>query len=219
MPAKSSKPRFNFNRPEFMQISESHCGPAVIQMLLNHLGITVHQEEVAGMGGAASLIELNGMRVDQLALAVKKLAPQVDFWYKDHSSLDELVDIIRRHRYPVGVEWQGLFEGGDDDDDDDEDDDDAETGDDDYGHYSVVTHVHPRKRQLIIADPYKSFISQARVFDFDEFEARWYDYNEVPDPETGRPRLVEDYHMMFLITPPGEVFPFKYGMKRAYDPE
>jgi ABC-type bacteriocin/lantibiotic exporter with double-glycine peptidase domain len=213
MPKKSSKPRFNFNQPQFMQISESHCGPAVIQMILNHLGIDVTQEEVAEMGGAASLIELNGMRVDQLALAVKKLAPTVDFWYKENSTLQELVNLIVVHRYPVGVEWQGLF------DDTDDDDDDRETGDDEYGHYSVVTHVHPRKRQLIIADPYKSFISQARVFDFEEFEERWYDYNEVTDPDTGQPRLVEDFHMMFIITPPGEVFPYKYGMKRAYDPE
>jgi hypothetical protein len=212
MPKKSSKPRFNFNQPQFTQISESHCGPAVIQMLLNHLAIDVHQEEVAAMGGATSLIELNGMRVDQLALAVKKLAPTVDFWYKDHASLQELVELIMVHRYPVAVEWQGLF-------DDSDDDDDSESGDDDYGHYSVVTHVHPRKRQLIIADPYKSFISQARVFGFDEFVERWYDYNEVTDPETGQPRLVEDFHMMFIITPPGEVFPYKYGMKRAYDPE
>jgi hypothetical protein len=212
MPKKSSKPRFNFNQPQFTQISESHCGPAVIQMLLNHLAIDVHQEEVAAMGGATSLIELNGMRVDQLALAVKKLAPTVDFWYKDHASLQELVELIMVHRYPVAVEWQGLF-------DDPDDDDDSESGDDDYGHYSVVTHVHPRKRQLIIADPYKSFISQARVFGFDEFEERWYDYNEVTDLETGQPRLVEDFHMMFIITPPGEVFPYKYGMKRAYDPE
>lgn len=196
-----------------MQISESHCGPAVIQMILNHLGIDVTQEEVAEMGGAASLIELNGMRVDQLALAVKKLAPTVDFWYKENSTLQELVNLIVVHRYPVGVEWQGLF------DDTDDDDDDRETGDDEYGHYSVVTHVHPRKRQLIIADPYKSFISQARVFDFEEFEERWYDYNEVTDPDTGKPSLVEDFHMMFIITPPGEVFPYKYGMKRAYDPE
>jgi ABC-type bacteriocin/lantibiotic exporter with double-glycine peptidase domain len=213
MPKKSSKPRFNFNQPQFMQISESHCGPAVIQMILNHLGIDVTQEEVAEMGGAASLIELNGMRVDQLALAVKKLAPTVDFWYKENSTLQELVNLIVVHRYPVGVEWQGLF------DDPDDDDDDRETGDDEYGHYSVVTHVHPRKRQLIIADPYKSFISQARVFNFEEFVERWYDYNEVAVPETGKTQLVEDFHMMFIITPPGEVFPYKYGMKRAYDPE
>jgi ABC-type bacteriocin/lantibiotic exporter with double-glycine peptidase domain len=210
MPAKSSEPRFNFNRPQFMQISESHCGPAVIQMLLSHLGIEVGQDEVAEMGRAKSLIELHGMRVDQLALAVHKLAPQVFFWYKDHATLDELVEIIMRQRYPVGVEWQGLFSTPDDEDD-------SETEDDDYGHYSVVTHVHPRKKQLIIADPYKSFISQARVFSFEEFEERWYDYNEVTNPKTGRARLVEDYHMMFIITPAEEIFPLKYGMKRAYE--
>jgi hypothetical protein len=99
MPKKSSKPRFNFNLPQFMQISESHCGPAVIQMLLSHVGVHIHQEDVAEMGGAASLIDLNGMRVDQLALAVKKLAPHVEFWYKDHAVLQELIDLVRLHRY------------------------------------------------------------------------------------------------------------------------
>lgn len=198
-----------------MQISESHCGPAVIQMLLSHLSVDVRQEDIAELGGAASLIELAGMRVDQLALAVKKFAPLLDFWFKEHAALQELIALVSVHHYPVGVEWQGLFE----DEEDDEDPDDAETEDDDYGHYSVVTHVYPRKRQLVIADPYKDYISQARIFTFQEFEARWYDYNEIIDPHTGRPNLIEDYHMMFIITPPGEVFPFKYGMQRAYDPE
>ena len=52
------------------QISEAHCGPAVIQMLLANLGIEVTQEDVAELGGETALIDLHGMRVDQLALAV-----------------------------------------------------------------------------------------------------------------------------------------------------
>src|SRR5512133_2564863 len=111
MPEESS-PRepIDYHHSRFTQISESHCGPAVIQMLLSNLGIEVSQEAVAEAGGATELIELNGMRVDQLARAVRVLAPDARFWYKDHSSLDDLIRLVSEYRYPVGVEWQGLFE-------------------------------------------------------------------------------------------------------------
>lgn len=212
MPRSYRRPAINYHLPQFTQISESHCGPAVIQMLLSNLGIDVSQESVAEAGGARDLIELNGMRVDQLAQAVLHLAPQVRFWYKDHSSLVELTLIVSHYRYPVGIEWQGLFEDFDEDGDDEEDD--SESDDDDFGHYSIVTHVDRQKRQLIIADPYKDYISQDRIFSFAEFEERWWDTNEVTNPKTGRPHLVEDYHMMFILTPKRTIFPLKLGMKR-----
>jgi hypothetical protein len=170
------------------------------------LGIEVTQEEVAELGGATELIELHGMRVDQLALAVKLISPNVQFWYKDHAKLKELVTLVKNYKYPVGVEWQGLFDSEDDDDDDD--DDDA-----DYGHYSVVTHVDTKQKQLIIVDPYKDFVSQDRIFSFDTFTSRWWDTNEITDPETGKARLVPDYHVMFIVTPKEATFPTQLGMK------
>ncbi len=216
-----------------MQISESHCGPAAIQMMLSNLGIEVTQEQVAEAGGAASLIAMQGMRVEQLALAVQRLAPQVVFYYKDHATIDELVRIVNDYRHPAGVEWQGVFE-----------DEDAarldranlayippaprpgenepgqegilpnsESQNTDYGHYSLVVRADRRRRELIIADPYKDFFSQARIFGFEEFEARWYDYNEVPDPLTGQPATVEDYHMLFVVTRRNVLFPLRMGMR------
>jgi hypothetical protein len=193
-----------------MQISESHCGPAVIQMLLSNLGVEVTQEAVAKAGGAQDLIELNGMRVDQMALAVRSLAPQTRFWYKDHSKLSDLVKLVTKYRVPVGVEWQGLFE-------DDEEEVDNETEDTDYGHYSVVTYANRRKKELIIVDPYKSYIAQDRIFSFEDFEDRWWDFNEVTDPSTGRTRLVEDYHMLFIVTPEDMLFPVELGMKKDFE--
>jgi hypothetical protein len=207
------EPLINFNVSRFCQISESHCGPAVIQMLLANLEIEVTQEAIAEAAGATELIELNGTRVDQLAKAVSVLAPQAQFWYKDKASLEELISIVNDHHYPVGVEWQGLFEG--DDEEDEEEEDDTETGDDDYGHYSIVTLADVEKQQLIIADPYKDFISQARIFGFKEFDERWYDYNEVTNPRTGRPKIVKDDHMMFIVTSRRETFPEEMGMKRG----
>src|SRR5512142_3107494 len=94
----------DFHLPRFTQISESHCGPATIQMLLANLGIEVTQEAIAEAGGATDLIEMNGMRVDQPAQAVRMVVPQAHFWYKDHSRLRERVKLVVEYHYPVGVE-------------------------------------------------------------------------------------------------------------------
>lgn len=203
-----------------MQISESHCGPAVIQMMLSNLGFEVTQEAVAEAGGATSLIAMNGMRIDQLALAVHRLVPEVFFYFKDHATIDELVRVVNDYRYPAGVEWQGVFE--------DEDQpsspetktadqaglaEDSESEDNDYGHYSLVIQAYRRKKELMIADPYKDYFSQTRIFDFRYFEGRWYDYNEVSAPVTGQPVVVEDYHMMFVIVRRNILFPRRIGMR------
>lgn len=205
-----------------MQISESHCGPAVIQMLLSRLSVDVTQEAVAEAGGATNLIEMNGVRVDQLARAVRRLSPQLHFYYKNHATIDELARVVIDYQHPAGVEWQGIFE--------DEAEQqfsepkpgaadqaallaDSETEDSDYGHYSLVVRADRRKRQLTIADPYKDYISQDRVFSFDVFDRRWYDFNEVPDPISGQPVLVEDDHLIFVITRRNVLFPQRMGMR------
>lgn len=194
-------------------------------MLLSNLNIEVTQEQVAEAGGATSLISMHGMRIDQLAQAVRRLAPQVTFYYKDHATIDELVRVVNDYRHPAGVEWQGVFE--------DEDAArldranrswsaeseraglaaDSESQDNDYGHYSLVINASRRRREFIVADPYKDFFSQARIFGFQEFDARWYDYNEVPDPLTGRPALVKDDHLLFVVTSRNVVFPLRMGMR------
>jgi hypothetical protein len=180
-------------------------------MLLSNLGTVVSQEAVAEAGGATSLIELHGMRVDQLAQAVCQLAPGVQFWYKSHASLDDLIALVNEHGYPVGVEWQGLFE----DEDEAEENDDEEDDEEDYGHYSVVTYIHVEKQEIILVDPYKAFVDQDHILSFSEFVDRWWDTNEITNPHTGRTRLVEDTRMMFVITPKEAIFPAALGMKRG----
>jgi hypothetical protein len=217
MQRKSNRIDFNFHAPQFTQISESHCGPAAIQMLLAQCGVIVSQQQIAEAAGVTGLIEMNGTRVDQLAQAVRILAPGLQFWYKAHSSLEELITLISEHHYPVGVEWQGLFE---DDDSEAEHEPgeplgDSETGDNDYGHYSLVIYTDEAAQQLIIADPYKDYISQDRIFTCKEFVNRWYDYNEITDPQTGEARIVEDYHMMFIVAAKEERFPEALGMTRG----
>ncbi len=214
MQKKSEKHKYkvDFLLPRFTQISESHCGPAVIQMLLANLGIEVSQEAIAEAGGATQLIELNGMRVDQLNQAVHKLAPQACFWYKDKASIQDLITLVEEYNYPVGVEWQGDF---DTEVEEEGEDNSSETGDDDYGHYSIVTAVRPDKGVLVIDDPYKDFRNQDRIFTIQEFERRWYDFNEVTDPKTGKSRYVEDYHMLFLVTDKEENWPKELGMVKG----
>jgi hypothetical protein len=198
------KRSINFHQDRFIQMGESHCGPAVIQMLLHNLGIEVTQEAVAEAGGASDLIEQYGMRVDQLARAVRQLAPQTCFWYKDHSTVEELVRIVVDFDYPVGIEWQGFFENTLEE----------ETQDGDYGHYSVVTMADSKNRKLVIVDPYKDFQSQDRIFTFEFFMSRWWDTNDYPDRLTEKKHLVEDRQMMFMITPNEVTFPELLSMKR-----
>jgi hypothetical protein len=206
MREKSSPNRsIDFHHDRFTQIGESHCGPAVVQMLLHNLGIEVAQQEVVEAGGASDLIEQSGMRIDQLDCAVRQLAPQARFWFKEHATIEELVRIVADYDYPVGIEWQGLFEDTLED----------ETDDGDYGHYSVITMVDSKTRKLVIVDPYKDFRSQDRIFPFDFFISRWWDVNEFPDPLTGKDLLVEDRQMMFVITEKEEEFPRQLDMQKG----
>jgi len=202
-----TEPITYFQLQRSTQISESHCGPAVMQMLLSNLGIPVTQEAVAEAGGAASLIELHGMRLDQLIEAVKTLAPGASFWYKYNATLKDLIRIVAEYKYPVAVEWQGIFVGPDEDE--------KPEDESDYGHYSIITHIDPERRELIVVDPYKDFASQDRILGLNTFANRWWDINEITDPKTGKAKYVEDYHLLFIITPPNETFPEDLNMKRA----
>jgi hypothetical protein len=191
---KPRDPKDYFRLRRFSQITDSHCGPAVIQMLLSNLDIDASQDEIARAAGVTDVIEMQGTRVDQLAQAVRTLAPELRFWYKDHATLDDLAALVGEHGYPVGVEWQGVF--------------DPEP---DYGHYSVVTAIDMEKRLLVMVDPYHDYVLTDRVFALDEFDRRWWDDNSVPD-DTGEEHLVRDDHMLFVVTTSLAEFPAELGM-------
>ena len=198
---KPRAPKDYFHLKRVSQITDSHCGPAVLQMLLSNLDIQATQDDVARAAGVTDVIEMHGTRVDQLAQAVHTLAPEVQFWHKDHATLDDLTTIVSEHGYPVGVEWQGVFE----------EDNDPEP---DYGHYSIVTAIEAEKRLLIMVDPYRNYILTDRVFTLDEFDHRWWDTNMIPDI-SGQSRLVKDDHMLFLVTTPLAEFPATLGMSKG----
>jgi hypothetical protein len=174
------------------QISESHCGPAVVEMLLSNLGIERTQEEIAQAAGVVNTIEEHGARVDQLALAISKLVPHVLLYYKQYASLSDIDTLLSVYNLPVGVEWQGLFyEREEDEEEDDEED---------FGHYSVITHIDYEKKAIIIVDPYKDYASSDRIIDIYKFLNRWWDDNEIKDPQTGKRKYIRDEKPLFVIS-------------------
>jgi hypothetical protein len=185
------------------QITENHCGPAVTQMLLENIGVNVSQEEITEAAGATRTIETHGTRVDQLAKAVQELAPIAKLWYKEKASVEDLEFVLDECKYPVGVEWQGLFA-------------DMDADDDDYGHYSIIAHIDKAKDEIIVVDPYKDFIDQSRIVKMGLFLDRWWDFNEVKDLQTGEKTFKKDEQLFFVVTPLSITFPAELGMQSYY---
>ena len=185
------------------QITEYHCGPAVIQMLLENIGVNVSQEEITEAAGATQTIEAHGTRVDQLAKAVQLLAPEATLWYKEKGTPDNLEYVLDVYKFPVGVEWQGLFG-------------DVDEEGEDYGHYSIISHIDKVKDELIVVDPYKDFVDQNRIIKMSVFLNRWWDYNEVQDPQTGEKIFKKDEELFFVVAPRSMTFLVDLGMKAFY---
>jgi len=185
------------------QITENHCGPAVLQMLLENVGVNISQEEITEAASATHTIETHGTRVDQLAKAVHELAPIAKLWFKEKASVEDLEYVLDECKFPVGVEWQGLFEDMDDDDED-------------YGHYSILAHIDRVKDEIIVVDPYKDFVDQSRIVKMSLFLNRWWDFNEVKDPETGGKTFKKDEQLFFVVVPLSAAFPVELGMQSYY---
>jgi len=175
-------------------------------MLLAHRGVAANQERLTELADVAATIATHGARVDQLARAVAWLREGVCLWYKNQASAEDLVAAVCRQRCPAGVEWQGFFE-------DREEDEDFVNGD--YGHYSVVTRIDRRGGLITLRDPYPDFWREDRVFRLEWFIRRWWDFNLAPAPGAGAPRLIEDRHMLFVITGERARFPAALGMTRG----
>jgi hypothetical protein len=188
------------------QISESHCGPAVLQMLLDYVGVSVSQQRLASAIGAETFIEQRGMRIDELAKAVHLTSPDVQFWYKTESTIEELEAIVSQFGYPVGIEWQSLFY-----ETPEEEAEDTQGESYDFGHYSVVRYVNTTDDEIVIADPYMEFADRDRYFSIQWFEERWWDTNELQ--EDGTIRWVRDDRAMFIIVPKGLYFPKLLGLR------
>lgn len=170
-------------------------------MLLSFLGINVRQRDVVAATEAASKIKNYGMTVTELGRAVAIVAPhRAQFWYKDQAKLGDIQTLIEAYRYPVGVEWQGIF---------------GKYSDGDDGHYAVVTHVDQDNKEIVMADPFKPFAGVDRLIRLDSFRKRWWDENEMVDPVSHARKMMKDVRMLFIVTRHHETFPRKLGMKRG----
>lgn len=185
------------------QISASHCGPATARMLLSFSGFDAFkQDQIVEAAGVTGKLNTHGTTIGDLALAVRRLVPQVNLWYKDQATVEELDALVNEYRVPVGVEWQGVFL-------------DIEE-DDDPGHYSVATYVSIPENLIRIADPYHHYPDHDRTFKLSFFDKRWWDTNEMKDPVTGRNRYLLDERMMFVILPREITFPKHLGMVQDF---
>lgn len=181
------------------QITDSHCGPATLAMLLSFLGVEVSQEAIAEASSNGSNIRGYGMRVDEMAKAIGTLCPQFQFWFKEYCDIEIIKKIIDEYRYPVGVEWQGIF---------------FDDSDGDDGHYSIVTHLDIGENIITLADPFRRFAGVDRVIHLNEFIDRWWDDNEIFNPQTGRVTTKRDTRMIYIITAKEAAFPKDLGLLR-----
>ncbi len=182
------------------QITSSHCGPATLVSLFSFLGIRISQGRIVKSLRAENKIKDTGLVIKDLARAARIVGKgQFTFWKKQNATIGDLDKIVNKYKFPVGVEWQGVF---------------YEDEEGDNGHYCVITEVNKAKGYVKLSDPYKKFVGLDRKFRISDFEKRWWDSNEVAIPYSKIKKLVYDKRLMFLITSKKETFPKKLGMIR-----
>lgn len=184
------------------QKTDAFCGPAVLEMLAGFIGFSINQNRLVRLSKMEKRIDRYGMNVQDLGKALKIVIPDVAFWYKENSKIGDLDQLVNEYKFPVGVEWQGVFEEY------------TEKDFPDDGHYGVVTHVDKKKNVIFISDPFRRFAMKDRQFKLDFFTRRWWDSNEIRDSKTNKVKEYKDNHMMFVITPRNHTFPEEVGMTR-----
>lgn len=193
------------------------CGPATLEIMLSQHGIPVPQKTIAQIAQSANAlkdIDADGMRIDQLALAVRKLAPHLTIWAKRDASFEDLDTLINTYSLPVAIEWQWVWT--EDQLHNREHAKETSVDDDDPGHWSVVTGITLEEKKLMIQDPSIDYYETDREFGFDEFEKQWFDINNVgdDDPEEAK-EWMNDYHVLFVIAPKSQIFPESLGLKKV----
>lgn len=178
------------------QVSSSHCGPAVLEALFSFVGVKVSQRKIVDSLRFGNKIKKYGLGMREMARAAKVYSDKGKyvFWRKSSATIVDLDRIVNTYKYPVGVEWQGIF---------------YEYSDEDNGHYSIVTKIDRQKGTMRLSDPFSEFAGTDRKLGIDDFKKRWWDTNMI-----GR-RTLMDKKILFVITPKEETFPKKLGMLKA----
>ena len=183
------------------QITVYNCGPAVLATLYSFLGVKASQRGIIASLRVQNKIKNVGMSMKDLGRGSHIIGKGAFvFWKKNRAKMSDVETILKKYKYPVGVEWQGVF---------------YEDADEDDGHYAVITEVNKGSGFLRIADPFYKFAGVDRRFRIKDFIKRWWDINEVHIAGTSKKRNIVDRRVMFVITPEGETFPNKVGMTRV----
>lgn len=198
------------------QLNNSFCGPATLQILLSHFGLIADQNKLVEAATTREHALRKGMSIELLALAVKNLFPAYRLWAKREASVADLEKMVRECNYPVGIDWQGIFE-------DDEYPDDHETiyttlpGEDDSeckgetGHYSVIIDADSSKNYVRMLNPYGHFSEKDQFIDLNDFLKRWWDDRMDYFPD-GSKKYVFEKKLMFVVVPMGVTIPESLGM-------
>lgn len=187
------------------QMTDSHCGPAVVRGLLRYHQVDVGQDEVVKSVRLRSRIERDGMRPIHMYKAIKILAPHLRFWYKLGATAKDIKTLIYKCNLPVGINWQGLFY-----DTTEEEKKKDPTGD--HGHHSIVVDLKSAKAQITIDDPYSEYFNIPRVFSYRWFRKRWWDIDSIKGKD-GQIRTLKFSKLLFVVTPIGFKFPSKLDLE------
>lgn len=193
--------------PTVVQQTESHCGPAVLKQLLAHVGVQLTQDSIVEAAGISGSIEVDGTRPKELAQSVAKLAPELQFWFKNQATKQELFRLIHEFNWPVGINWQGLFYNTPEEEAEEED------PDRNRGHYSVVVDINLEADTITIADTYEEFAHSPRTFSLSWFESRWWDKVTDSNPDTEEIETTATNHFMFVVAPKEVTFPRELDME------
>src|SRR5258708_32663034 len=131
-------------------------------MLNRILVFNVTQEEIVYSINVASKLDTHGVTVAELGEATRILFPNLHFWFKEHSNIADLNNIINKYKHPVAIEWQGIF---------------LENRDDDNGDYSIVTHIDLDKNSLLKFDPYPPFPKRNKKVHITHAELKSWEQN------------------------------------------
>jgi len=177
------------------QLTVDYCGPAVLVALYSFLAVYTSQRRIVTSLRARNKIKEYGLSTKDMARASRIIGKGAfSFWKKSNGKISDLDIIVNKYKWPVGVEWWGLF---------------YEFEDEDSGHYGVVTKVDKKSGFLRLADFFWAFAGVDRKLKIKDFVGRWWDENEI------KGRVFRDNRVMFVITPKGETWPRKLGMKKA----
>lgn len=187
--------------PHFAQQTESHCGPAVIAMLLARFHIAVTQDEIVAAARIKSRILRLGSRPDHLGRAVEHLAPGYRLWFKNFATATDLHKLVNDFHVPVGINWQGLFYSSVEEE--------TRLGrNDDHGHYSIVVAFNQAKNVIKLVDPF--FEASIRTFTYSWFKTRWWDLVPEKNPFYTK-------RFLYVVLPENSPIPSKFHMLESAD--